>query len=86
MARRIAPKLSLPRRRALEAELLAYAELRLQAELDQKVHISRAFDAGMTLAEIAEKLDISNNTAHRWKNEGERERERLRPPGGPQSG
>lgn len=78
MPRRATPPLSLPRRRALAAELTAYAELKARAEMDEKVHVSRCYDAGMSLREIGEVLGVSADTSHRWRNEGEQERARRR--------
>ena len=78
MARRTTPDLPPERRQALAAELRLYGELEERATLDKYVHVSRAYDAGMTVLEIAEIYDVSGNTAHRWKDAGERERERRR--------
>lgn len=78
MARRAVPDLPEPRKAALAAELRLLAEQERRAALDKFIHVSRSYDAGMSLDEIAVELDVSKNTVHRWKNEGERERERLR--------
>jgi transposase len=78
MAQRTRPALSDDRRLRLVAELRIHAQVEEQARLNKCVHISMAYDAGMTLAAIAEVYNISRDTAQRWKAEGERERERRR--------
>jgi transposase len=78
MPRRARPPLPLQRRQALEAELRLYAEMEQRAALDKYVHVSRAFDAGMSVREIAEVYGIGHATAARWKDAGEREREKRR--------
>jgi transposase len=49
-----------------------------RAALDKYVHVSRCFDAGMSVREIADVYGVSSSTATRWKDAGERERERRR--------
>jgi transposase len=66
------------RRRKLVGELRLYAELEEQATLDKYVHVALANAAGMSLRAIAEVYDVSRDTAQRWKDAGERERERRR--------
>lgn len=78
MPRRATPDLPPERRQALKAELRIFAALERRAALDKLVHVARSYEAGMSLEEIAEDLGVSKNTAHRWKDEGERERERRR--------
>jgi transposase len=78
MPRRAKPELTPERRQALEAELRLYAELEHRATLDKYVHVSRAFDAGMTVREIADVYGIGSGTATRWKEAGERERSHRR--------
>lgn len=74
MARRAMPDLPEPRKAALEAELRLLAEQERRAALDKMVHVSRSYDAGMTLDEIAQSLEVSKGTAGNWKDAGERER------------
>lgn len=81
MARRAVPDLPEPRKAALKAELRLLAEQERRAALDKMIHVSRSYDAGMSLDEIAAALEVSKNTAHRWKDEGERERARLKDAG-----
>lgn len=83
MPRRATPDLPPERKQALRAELRIFAALERRAELDKLVHASRSYDAGLSLEEIAEELEVSKNTAHRWKDEGERERERRKRGGDP---
>lgn len=78
MPRRATPDLPPERKQALRAELRMFAALERRAELDKLVHVARSYEAGMSLEEIAADLEVSKNTAHRWKDEGERERERRR--------
>lgn len=78
MPRRATPDLPPERRQALKAELRIFAALERRAVLDKLVHVARSYEAGLPLDEIAEDLGVSKNTAHRWKDEGERERERRR--------
>jgi DNA invertase Pin-like site-specific DNA recombinase len=89
MPRRSTPDLSPARRQTLVAELRMHGELEDRASLDKYVHVSRAFDAGMTVRDIADVYGVSSSTATRWKEAGERERERRRRGGAerdPQSG
>lgn len=76
MPRRARPALSPERRQAMIRELLIFAERERQAELDKLVYVSMAYDAGMTTREIADVYDIGSGTATRWKDAGERERQR----------
>lgn len=79
MPRRAVPAdLTPERRKAIVGDLRFYKDRQRQAELEKLVYVAMAFAAGMPLEEIAEAMDISKNTAHRWKDEGERERERRR--------
>lgn len=78
MANRATSGLLPERKQALRAELRILAALERRAELDKLVHVARSYEAGLSLEEIAEDLEVSKNTAHRWKNEGQRERERRR--------
>lgn len=73
-----ASKLTPERREALRAELRLFEQLEQRATMDKYVHVAMANAAGMTLREIAEVYDISPDTAQRWKDAGERERERHR--------
>lgn len=66
------------RRQALEAELRLLAELEARATMDKYVHVSRAYDAGMTTRDLGEIFEVASGTASRWKDAGERERERRR--------
>lgn len=80
MPRRAMPELPPERRQALVAELRLLAaiekDVAARAALDKYVHVSRAYDAGMTTREIAAVYGVSPDTAKRWKDLGERERER----------
>lgn len=78
MPRRARPSLPPERRAALEAELRLFGEQEQRATLDKYVHVSRAYDAGMTTREIAAVYGVTSDTASRWKDAGERERERRR--------
>lgn len=78
MPRRVLPDLPLARKRKLVAELAMLADLEAQATLDKHVHVAMAYEAGMTLREIAEVYRISPDTARAWKDTGERERSRRR--------
>lgn len=78
MPRRAKPELTPERRQALAAELRMYEQLEQRATLDKYVHVSRCFDAGMTVRDIAEVYGIGSGTATRWKDAGERERDRRR--------
>lgn len=81
MARRATPPdLSESRKAAIAAELRLLARQERQAAMDKYVHVSRSYEAGLSLEEIAAELEVSKNTVFRWKNEGERERERVRRP------
>lgn len=73
-----ASKLTPERREALKAELRLFQQLEQRATLDKCVHVAMANATGLTLREIAEVYDISPDTAQRWKDTGERERERLK--------
>jgi hypothetical protein len=66
------------RRQALEAELRLLAELEARATLDKYVHVSRAYDAGMTTRDMAPVFGVKSSTISRWKDAGEKERERRR--------
>lgn len=81
MARRAVPDLPEPRKAALAAELRLLAGQERRSALDKMIHVSRSYDAGMSLDEIAAELEVSKNTAFRWKEEGERERARLKQQG-----
>lgn len=70
--------LPLPRRNAMTRELLVYAELEREAVLEKKIHIARCYEAGMTLEEMAVSLEVTKGTISRWRDEGQRERERQR--------
>jgi transposase-like protein len=75
------PRHELPpeRKAALVAELLIYKAALRRAEEDLKIHVSRAYDAGMNLRDIAKVLDMkSSNTAMRWRDEGGQARNRRR--------
>lgn len=66
------------RRQALEAELRLLADLESRATMDKYVHVSRAYDAGMTTRDLAQVFDVTSGTASRWKDAGERERQRRK--------
>lgn len=83
MPRRAKPALSPERRQALAAELRMYEQLEERATLDKYVHVSRAYDAGMTVRDIGKVYGVQSSTATRWKDAGERERERRRTGGDP---
>jgi len=76
MSRRKLPAMSTGERAALVAGLRALAEHERRATLDKYVMVANAYDAGMTVLEIATLFDVSGNTAHRWKDAGTLERER----------
>lgn len=76
MPRRATPDLPPERRRALEAELWLFGELEARATLDKYVHVSRAYDAGMTTREIGAVYGVTSDTVSRWKDAGEHERKR----------
>lgn len=78
MPRRATPELPPERRQALEAELRLLGELETRATMDKYVHVSRAYDAGMTTRAIARVFGVTSDTASRWKDAGERERQRRR--------
>lgn len=78
MPRRATPDLPPERRKALEVELRLLAALEARAALDKYVHVSRSFDAGMTVRDIADVYGVSSSTATRWKEAGEHERKRRR--------
>jgi transposase len=78
MPRRSTPDLPPSRRQALVAELRMHGELEARAALDKYVHVSRAFDAGMTVRDIADVYGVSSSTTTRWKVWGEQERARRR--------
>lgn len=78
MPRRATPDLPPERRRALEAELRVLGALESRAALDKYVYVSRAYDAGMSVRDIASVFDTSSSTATRWKGLGEQERKRRR--------
>lgn len=84
MPRRATPKLTSARRAALETELRLLQLLEERAKLDKYVHVSMAFDAGMTVRDLADVFGTSSSTATTWKAQGEQERERRRgeDPGG----
>lgn len=86
MPPRVKPDLPPERRQALEAELRLYAELERRATLDKYVHVSRAFDAGMTVRDLGTVLGVTSDTATRWKDLGERERDYRRSGGAERSG
>lgn len=86
MAREPRPKLDSEREAALERELLEYQFLRERAEEDLKIYVSRAFDAGMSVRKIATVLEVSPDTASKWKDIGEQARERRRSGGVDRSG
>jgi len=77
MPRRVT-NLSDERRQALAAELRLLGELEQRATLDKYVHVSRAYDAGMSQREIGAIFGVSGNAVYHWKEAGERERERRR--------
>ncbi len=77
MPRRI-PQPPPERMAAMGAELLVLQALEDRARLDKYVHVSRAYDAGMTVREIARALKVAPDTAAVWKDKGEQERERRR--------
>lgn len=86
MTRPRRPKLTDPQRRAaLERELVEYALIAARAMEDLKIHVSRAYDAGMTTREMGELLDVTGGTISIWKEIGEQARVRRRggDPGGP---
>lgn len=78
MPARSRPPLTTAAKRKLVMELAMLGELKEQAVLDIYVHVSRAYDAGMTVREIADVYGVTPTTATRWKDAGERERERRR--------
>lgn len=78
MPPRARPPLPPERRQALEAELRLLAAMEERAALDKYVHVSRCYDAGMSLGDVAAVYGVSRDTAMRWKDAGERERERRR--------
>jgi len=78
MPHRARPHLTPERRNALVTELRILHALKLRAERDMLVHVSRSYDAGMTVRDIAAAIDIDSGTATRWKAAGEKERERRR--------
>lgn len=79
MARPGRPKLTDPQRRAaLERELVEYALIAERAMEDLKIHVSRAYDAGMTTREMGELLDVTSGTISNWKEIGEQARVRRR--------
>lgn len=85
MPRRATPDLPPDRRQVIIAELQVHAQIEARAALDKYVRVSFAYDAGMTTREIAAAMEISPDTAGRWKDWGEQERARRRgeDPGGP---
>lgn len=78
MPARTRPPLTAAARRKLVMELEMYGELEAQATLDKYVHVSRAYDAGMTVTELSAVYGIAPDTARRWKDMGERERDKRR--------
>lgn len=70
--------LTAERRAALAAELTMYGQREERARLDKYVHVSRAFDAGMTLRDIAAVYCVSSGSIATWKELGEKERDRRR--------
>lgn len=78
MPRRAKVDVPEPRRAAMLRDLRILAELEEQARLDKVMYVSKMYDAGMELREIAEAVGVTAPTALRWKREGEAERERQR--------
>jgi hypothetical protein len=72
------PDLPPERRRAIEDELRFHQQLEERARLDKYVRVSFAYDAGMTVRNLAAVFGISSGQATQWKAWGEQERERRR--------
>ena len=68
-------------RTTLLRELTSWAEAECDAAAKKRMQVSRAYEAGMQLKEIAEALGVSTNTAFRWKDEGDAERAARPDPG-----
>jgi hypothetical protein len=78
MPRRAMPDLPPERRAALIDELRFLQQLEDRARLDKYVHTSRAYDAGMTVRDLAAASGITSGQATKWKAWGEQERARRR--------
>jgi transposase len=74
--RRAMPSLSPEMRAILERDLAAAGERERQAALDKYVLVAAAYEAGMTVRDIAAVYDASSATATRWKQLGVKERAR----------
>ncbi|MGN6126740.1 MAG: helix-turn-helix domain-containing protein [Humibacter sp.] len=72
------PDLPPERRQAIADELRFHAQLEERAKLDKYVRASFAYDAGMTVRDLAAVFGISSAQAAQWKDWGEQERERRR--------
>lgn len=78
MPRRAMPNLPPERRAAIADELRFHQQLEDRAALDKYVRVSFAYDAGMTTRDLGKAMGVSPDTAGRWKDWGEQERERRR--------
>jgi hypothetical protein len=78
MPRRAMPDLPPERRQAIVDELRFHAQLEERARLDKYVRVSFAYDAGMTVRDLAAVFGISSGQATQWKAWGEQERTRRR--------
>jgi KaiC/GvpD/RAD55 family RecA-like ATPase len=76
--RRAVSHLTDERREALAGELKEYSWEAKRAEEELKIHVYKAFAAGMSTREIGMVLDKTSSTIVRWKDEGEQARERRR--------
>jgi hypothetical protein len=78
MPRRAMPDLPPERRAALIDELRFHQQLEDRARLDKYVRASWAYDAGMTVRDLAAAFGITSGQATKWKAWGEQERARHR--------
>jgi hypothetical protein len=72
------PDLPPERRQAMVDELRFHQQLEDRARLDKYVRASFAYDAGMTVRDLAAAFGITSGQATKWKAWGEQERERRR--------